>query len=429
LLVEGHALQLPHFLELLPPHTTVVCMTENVNGSQLLPQIHEAGLHSDFVVGDAVRLSGDERLVRESLASQGFGWVTAMTRMLGRVFPVIEIPLPGTVGLPSPDGSHGGVWYFPTTVLEKDGKPWLVYFSVDVGSVDVSSTKPQVRLCADAVLRTAAALSLADGPCSLSCSDVFTEMADQVCDLAAEAGLPPVQVSVRSYPEKSIADCVRWPIAAAPQEMARDAGGHTTTLQRKQRPPVRSAARSRDPNKARRRQQKQQLQQLQQQQHSQQRPSHHQQQHRSLPPFGAPLEMMRTATVAAVTAAAIAAADVAVAADSAAAVDIAAATVVAKTSDTSQKQRVQTPQENLSGGSARQNSQVLKACTLRGGTSEASCIPAKQAQKAWTPRGSTAEDSARQATHIRQPLLRAVSTPSLQREQTKKQTQQQQQQD
>jgi len=65
-----------------------------------------------------VRLSDDEEAVRESFESLNhYIWNTTMAEMLGRDFRVLEVPSSRIVGLPSPDGSQQGVWYFPMDVV------------------------------------------------------------------------------------------------------------------------------------------------------------------------------------------------------------------------------------------------------------------------------------------------------------------------
>jgi len=75
-------------------------------------------------------------------------------------------------------------------------------------------------ICASALLRAASALSLTDGPCSLSCRDFLAEVSEQVRDLAAAASLQAPTVSLWSYPVEATAGDVRWPIAAAPRNKA-----------------------------------------------------------------------------------------------------------------------------------------------------------------------------------------------------------------
>mmetsp|Transcript_157 Transcript_157/g.333 ORF Transcript_157/g.333 Transcript_157/m.333 type:complete len:664 (-) Transcript_157:109-2100(-) len=75
-------------------------------------------------------------------------------------------------------------------------------------------------ICATALLRAADALSLADGPCSLSCRDVLAEVGEQVADLATAAGLPAPHVLLRGHPAEATAGDVLWPIAAAPRNKA-----------------------------------------------------------------------------------------------------------------------------------------------------------------------------------------------------------------
>lgn len=79
------------------------------------------------------------------------------------------------------------------------------------------TTTQRGDLCASAMLRAADALSLADGPCSLSCDDFFQELADQACELNAANKTPPPKSALRVHPkDKSVATVVRWPIAALP---------------------------------------------------------------------------------------------------------------------------------------------------------------------------------------------------------------------
>uniref|UniRef100_A0A7S4R3N8 Uncharacterized protein n=1 Tax=Alexandrium monilatum TaxID=311494 RepID=A0A7S4R3N8_9DINO len=69
--------------------------------------------------GDIVRLSDNETYVREAFkALLNYSWNEAMADMLGREFRVMKPAHAGVVGLPSPDGGQGGVWYFPTGALE-----------------------------------------------------------------------------------------------------------------------------------------------------------------------------------------------------------------------------------------------------------------------------------------------------------------------
>lgn len=85
-----------------------------------------------FAVGDIVQLSSNPDEVRTSFDSVPFQWSDMMIPMCGQTFTVLEVAedpdddesdgdgLPeGIIGLASPDGSQGNVWYFPTAVLTK----------------------------------------------------------------------------------------------------------------------------------------------------------------------------------------------------------------------------------------------------------------------------------------------------------------------
>merc|ERR1719326_2419785 len=73
-------------------------------------------------------------------------------------------------------------------------------------------------LCANAMLRAADALSLADGPCSLSCDDFFQELADQAGEISAATKIPAPQAVLRVHPsDENVATVARWPIAALPR--------------------------------------------------------------------------------------------------------------------------------------------------------------------------------------------------------------------
>lgn len=79
---------------------------------------------SDYKVGDRVVLSSvtDMGDVKKSfLNTSHYIWDDRMIPMLGKQYPVLEvvsdengIPM---LGLPSPDGSQNGKWYFPESVI------------------------------------------------------------------------------------------------------------------------------------------------------------------------------------------------------------------------------------------------------------------------------------------------------------------------
>lgn len=74
-------------------------------------------------VGDIVRLSSDVKHIRRAMDTVDYRWSDLMAPMAGAEHEVLCLSRPnrGTnvVGLPSPDGSQGGVWYFPVTALER----------------------------------------------------------------------------------------------------------------------------------------------------------------------------------------------------------------------------------------------------------------------------------------------------------------------
>jgi hypothetical protein len=69
-----------------------------------------------------VILSADKRKVLEAFNDPKYRgrlkYRPAMDGMLGREFPVRATGNDGSIGLPSPDGSEGGVWNFPASVVK-----------------------------------------------------------------------------------------------------------------------------------------------------------------------------------------------------------------------------------------------------------------------------------------------------------------------
>ena len=82
---------------------------------------------TDFKVGDMVILSDDEHLVKSEFGLSNFRWDYQMRLMLGEKFPIVAIFDPKTVALPSPDGSQGGKWYFPKSVITRPGINYYTY--------------------------------------------------------------------------------------------------------------------------------------------------------------------------------------------------------------------------------------------------------------------------------------------------------------
>lgn len=98
-----------------------------------------------------------------------------------------------------------------------------------------AASAAQADFSAKAMLRAADALSLSDGPCSLSCRDFFQEMSDQASELAARTrvALPHTELiffSTGAFDagEAEVVDAstIRWPLAAAPRNQAHDNAGH-----------------------------------------------------------------------------------------------------------------------------------------------------------------------------------------------------------
>lgn len=121
-----------------------------------------------------------------------------------------------------------------STAAEKEGHKGaapVILFSVSPGQgsletdADVSTWS---HLCASAMVRTADALSLADGPCKVSCGDFFAEMTEQARDLADDWSLPEPSVLLQSSPDSSSACSARWPLSRAPRELAREVGANNT---------------------------------------------------------------------------------------------------------------------------------------------------------------------------------------------------------
>ena len=79
--------------------------------------------------GDRVTLDANEQVVKQALTDVNYGWNELMRPMLGQTFTVAQPAhgrdwerfKAGLVALPSPDGSQNGLWYFPTSVLSKEG--------------------------------------------------------------------------------------------------------------------------------------------------------------------------------------------------------------------------------------------------------------------------------------------------------------------
>jgi len=121
-----------------------------------------------------------------------------------------------------------------SAVAEKEGVKCaapVILFTVSPGQgcpgtdADVSTWS---HLCASSMMRAADALSLADGPCKVSCGDFFAEMTEQARDLADDWNLPEPSVLLQSSPDSSSACSARWPLSRAPRELAREVGANNT---------------------------------------------------------------------------------------------------------------------------------------------------------------------------------------------------------
>lgn len=69
--------------------------------------------------------------------------------------------------------------------------------------------------------QTKSSLSLAEGPCGLTCAAFFEELTDQAFDVAAKASTNPPTLFMHSHPSDNLPSIVRWPVAALPLNGAR----------------------------------------------------------------------------------------------------------------------------------------------------------------------------------------------------------------
>lgn len=69
--------------------------------------------------GDIVEMNSSREVVQHSFQRAGYIWHPLMIGMLGKEFPILEMTSRGIIALPSPDGSQGGKWYFPVSVVQK----------------------------------------------------------------------------------------------------------------------------------------------------------------------------------------------------------------------------------------------------------------------------------------------------------------------
>ena len=111
---------------------------------------------------------------------------------------------------------------FEDIVATKDLKLLVFALAFDEEVSDTSRSS----LCNMGMLQAADALSLADGPCKLTCLDFFQEMVEQAEDLAEDLGLPKPKPFLKCLPESSLASNTRWPLSRAPRELAREIGAN-----------------------------------------------------------------------------------------------------------------------------------------------------------------------------------------------------------
>ena len=74
-------------------------------------------------LGQRVRLTRDAQHLARAFETVDYEWSELMEGMLGQEYKVLQCPPQSrstqVVGLPSPDGSQDGVWFFPVTAIER----------------------------------------------------------------------------------------------------------------------------------------------------------------------------------------------------------------------------------------------------------------------------------------------------------------------
>ena len=68
-------------------------------------------------VGDRVRLTESETVLKSELSKVGYGWEDEMKFMLGKVYEVLLGTNDIVVALNSPNGEQNGKWFFPKTAI------------------------------------------------------------------------------------------------------------------------------------------------------------------------------------------------------------------------------------------------------------------------------------------------------------------------
>lgn len=83
------------------------------------------------------------------------------------------------------------------------------------------SARDKGQLLVRTLEQTKSSLSLAEGPCGLTCAAFFEELTDQAFDVAAKASTNPPTLFMHSHPSDNLPSIVRWPVAALPLNGAR----------------------------------------------------------------------------------------------------------------------------------------------------------------------------------------------------------------
>ena len=68
-------------------------------------------------VGDNVKLTDSETVLKSELSKVGYGWEDEMKFMLGKVYEVLLGTNDIVVALNSPNGEQNGKWFFPKTAI------------------------------------------------------------------------------------------------------------------------------------------------------------------------------------------------------------------------------------------------------------------------------------------------------------------------
>ena len=68
-------------------------------------------------VGDNVKLTDSESVLKSELSKVGYGWEEEMKDMLGKVYEVLSGTNDIVVALNSPNGEQNGKWYFPKSAV------------------------------------------------------------------------------------------------------------------------------------------------------------------------------------------------------------------------------------------------------------------------------------------------------------------------